>query len=113
MSAGNPEQIMEPSSGQFSALADSNYTQVTPTTCYENGWTPIREDEFERLPDWCINIYNDRMNGKINPTTNEELAEMLTKYFATQPTAVEHQTEVAESKVTTEINEVSEDMKDE
>ena len=85
MSAGNPEQMLDAESGQFITIKDSNFTQTTSTTAYENGWTPIRAEEFERLPDWCIDIFQARIKGEITSTSNEDLHELMKKYFASTP----------------------------
>ena len=82
MSAGNPESDLIVQPEPFSAPKNDNFTQVTPTTAYENGWTPIREDEFERLPDWCIDIYRDRMKGVLPAATNDDVTAALHHYLS-------------------------------
>lgn len=82
MSAGNPEGDSVQTTERFLAVADSNFTQVTPTTAYENGWTPIREDEFVRLPDWCLDIYKDRLEGKLPNATDVDVHAAMNAYFS-------------------------------
>ena len=82
MSAGNPEMSMDQSVGQFSSC-DAAVTSNTPAvTTYEEGWTPIRAEEFERLPDWCIEIYQDRMKGVLPASTNDDVAALLQHYLS-------------------------------
>jgi hypothetical protein len=81
MSAGNPEGDMPCETGQFVAVSDNNFTKVTETTSYENGWTPIRQDEFERLPDWCIELYKERMKGVLPVANNDEVSAALHSYL--------------------------------
>lgn len=82
MSAGNPEGESTHTTERFLTDTNSNFTQVTATTAYENGWTPIREDEFERLPDWCLDIYKDRLEGKLPEASNVDVHTAMNAYFS-------------------------------
>lgn len=82
MSAGNPEMTMGESMGQFSSCDVTEPSNGPAVTTYEEGWTPIRAEEFERLPEWCIEIYQERMKGVLATNTNDDVATLLQHYLS-------------------------------
>jgi hypothetical protein len=48
------------------------------------GCEPIREEEFERLPDYAIDLIFQSTRGELEPTSRDQLAEIMTQYFTVQ-----------------------------
>jgi hypothetical protein len=48
------------------------------------GCEPIREEEFERLPDYAVDLIFQSTRGELEPTSRDQLAEIMTQYFTVQ-----------------------------
>lgn len=42
---------------------------------------PISEEQFERLPEYVVNLMAESLAGKLNVTTRGELEELSQRYF--------------------------------
>lgn len=74
-------------------LLEESQPRVAATE-YEQGWTPVREEEYFRLPDWCIELCEAQNVGKIPTCTPDELANATDAYFsAIEPTWIKEETE--------------------
>jgi len=70
-------------------VSPENNTQIVETEqFYDNGipkgCEPIREEEFERLPDYVIELISQSDRGELLPTTREQLVELSESFFAVQ-----------------------------
>ena len=45
------------------------------------GWDPIREDEFERLPEYAVELITQSMNGVLDNVTREQLEASMRNFF--------------------------------
>ena len=53
-----------------------------PATVYEEGWTAIREEEYYRLPDWCMALCESQAQGQLPSVTHEEVLSASDAYFS-------------------------------
>lgn len=53
-------------------------------TCIPKGCEPIREEEFERLPEYVIELIYQSERGELTPTSREQLAELSQSFFTVQ-----------------------------
>ena len=61
--------------------ARSSTFEQFPVTPTPEGWEPIREDEFMRLPEYAIELITSSMNGMLENVTREELIETMHRFF--------------------------------
>jgi hypothetical protein len=61
--------------------------QLEQEAGYQDGCTPIREEEFERLPDYVIALIAQADKGELTPCTHEELTALTATYFTNSVTA--------------------------
>lgn len=66
--------------GSACLLEDSQ--RRVATTEYEQGWIPVREEEYFRLPDWCIELCEAQNGGKLPTCSPDELANATDAYFS-------------------------------
>jgi len=45
---------------------------------------PISEEQFERLPDYVVNLMADSLSGKLQVTTRDDLLAVSEQYFNQQ-----------------------------
>ena len=64
------------------AIIASYDSGSAPQTTYEENWTAVREEEFYRLPDWCIELCGAQATGQLPPCTADELANATDAYFS-------------------------------
>ena len=65
---------------QPNELETSSPEQFSVRTVPE-GCDPIREDEFERLPDYAIELIIQSMNGVLEHVTHEQLVASMANFF--------------------------------
>ena len=70
-------------------ISQENNSQMEQTeqfcgNCIPKGCEPIREEEFERLPDYVIDLIYQSDRGELLPTTRDELNEITESFFTVQ-----------------------------
>jgi hypothetical protein len=78
--------------------------QLEQMAVYQDERVPIREDEFERLPDYVIGLITQSGKGELTPCTHEELTALATTYFTNSVTAVEPAGAGAGAEPSVELN---------
>jgi len=67
-------------------MSDENTSLVSESQQFSRmtipeGCDPIREAEFERLPDYAIELITQSMNGMLENVTRDQLLTTLTNFF--------------------------------